>query len=153
MATSYGFPTGTHFYIKSAKTGTVLDVFDGQTNDDANIILWQQKMHDNDNQLWSFEDGFLVNYKSQRGDLKSDSAIVQYAKKQTKTHNQRFGYRDGYIYALADPRLVFDIKGGSDKQGTRLIIYKKKSSDHDNQQWVLEPFEKARFNQPYGQNA
>lgn len=27
-----------------------------------------------------------------------------------RTLNQRFGYRDGYIYMRADPRLVLDIK-------------------------------------------
>ncbi|ORX62783.1 ricin B-like lectin [Hesseltinella vesiculosa] len=157
MASSYGFPQDTYFYIKSVKTGLVLDVFDGQMGDDACIITWPQKMNDNDNQLWSFENGFLTNYKSKRvldirgGDLKSDCAVVQYAKKSTKVHNQRFGFRDGYIYVISEPRLVFDIKGGSDKQGTGLIVYKKKTHGHENQQWELEPFEQPhRFKNPFG---
>ncbi|ORY93194.1 ricin B lectin domain-containing protein [Syncephalastrum racemosum] len=115
---------------------------------DANIIVWEQKgADDNDNQLWSYDDGFLTNKKSgmvldiRGGDLKADKEIVQYDRKLTQTLNQRFGYRDGYIYMRADPRLVLDIKGDDTEKGAKVILYQRKSEDNDNQQWEIEPFE------------
>lgn len=64
----------------------------------------------------------------------------------TRAHNQRFGYRDGYIYCLADPRLVLDIKGGSSKEGTKIILYKRKDGrDNGNQQWALIPAQNGQI--------
>ncbi|KAI9282204.1 ricin B lectin domain-containing protein [Sporodiniella umbellata] len=142
-----GFPQDQYFMIKSRANGHVLDVYMGETTDDSNIIIWQQKPdNDNDNQLWRAEDGFLINKKSnlvmdiRGGDLKSDTFIVQYSRKMTMAHNQRFGFRDGYIYCLADPRLVLDIRGGGSKEGTKIILYKRKETDQMNQQWTLIPY-------------
>ncbi|KAI8096635.1 ricin B lectin domain-containing protein [Halteromyces radiatus] len=150
-----GFPLDTYFYIKNRKNSTVLDVYDGATTEDANIVLWPQKMNDNHNQLWRYEDGFLLNMKSKLaldvrgGDLKAETHIVQYGRKITMAHNQRFGYRDGYLYTLADPRLVFDIKGGSDKDGAKLILNKRRHHSHEDQQWTIEPFDTSSYSNPY----
>ncbi|KAI9476149.1 MAG: ricin B lectin domain-containing protein [Benjaminiella poitrasii] len=142
-----GFPKGRYFYLKSRSSNACIDVYMGETTPDSNIIIWPQKgADDNDNQLWRYDDGFLINKKSdlvmdiRGGDLKSDTLIVQYDRKMTMAHNQRWGYRDGYIYCLADPRLVLDIKGGGSKEGTKIILYKRKDTDNENQQWVIEPF-------------
>ncbi|KAI8372897.1 ricin B lectin domain-containing protein [Radiomyces spectabilis] len=141
-----GFPENTYFYIRSRQNGSCLDVYNGETSADTSIIIWPKKENDNDNQLWRFEDGFLINKKSnlvmdvRGGDLKSDKPVVQYDRKLTQAHNQRWGYRDGFIYVLADPRLVLDIKGGKDKDGTKVILYLRKDTENDNQQWTIEPF-------------
>ncbi|KAI8087754.1 ricin B lectin domain-containing protein [Gilbertella persicaria] len=142
-----GFPEGQYFYIKSRSCGSCVDVYMGETTADSNIIIWPQKHgEDKDNQLWRAEDGFLVNKKSnlvidvRGGDLLSDKPIVQYDRKITMAHNQRWGYRDGYVYVLADPRLVLDIKGGGNKDGTKIILYKRKDTDNQNQQWTIEPY-------------
>ncbi|KAG2230468.1 hypothetical protein INT48_003016 [Thamnidium elegans] len=119
-----GFPQNQYFYIKSRNSDSVMDVYMGETTVDSNVIIWPKKdTDDNDNQLWRSEDGFLINKKSNLG----------------KAHNQRFGYRDGFIYCLADPRLVLDIKGGGSKEGTKVILYKRKETDFENQQWDLIP--------------
>ncbi|KAI8345282.1 ricin B lectin domain-containing protein [Choanephora cucurbitarum] len=119
----------------------------GELTADSNIIIWPQKHGDDkDNQLWRSEDGFLINKKSnlvmdiRGGDLLSDKPIVQYDRKITMAHNQRWGFRDGYVYCLADPRLVLDIRGGGSKDGTKVILYKRKDTDNENQQWVIEPY-------------
>ncbi|ORZ16872.1 hypothetical protein BCR42DRAFT_413365 [Absidia repens] len=117
--------------------------------------MWPQKMTDNYNQLWRWEDGYLINMKSKLvmdirgGDLKADTLIVQYGRKVTMAHNQRFGFRDGYLYTLADPRLVFDVKGESDKDGAKLILSKRKVQSHEYQQWAIEPFNTSDYSNPY----
>ncbi|KAG1446551.1 hypothetical protein G6F46_011587 [Rhizopus delemar] len=127
-----GFPNGQYFFIKSRANGKVLDVYMGETTDDSNIIIWPQKPDDdNDNQLWRAEDGFLINKRSQ--------LVMDIRGGDLKAHNQRFGYRDGYIYCLADPRLVLDIRGGGSKEGTKIILYKRKESDNQNQLWTIIP--------------
>ncbi|KAF7720648.1 hypothetical protein EC973_006737 [Apophysomyces ossiformis] len=141
------FPHHGHFFIESIKNGMVLDVYDGEISDDAKLIVWPRKESDNENQLWSFDNGFLINKKSGKvvdvhgGNLKSDAKIVQFDRKTTTTGNQRWGYRDGFIYIRADPRLVLDIKGESDHEGTQVILYARKDKDNENQQWRLVPAE------------
>ncbi|KAG0170517.1 hypothetical protein DFQ28_001979 [Apophysomyces sp. BC1034] len=143
-----GFPSDCYFYIKSLQNGSVLDVYQGQTSADTAVVIWPQKGNDNDNQLWRYEDGFLVNKKSnlvldiRGGDLKPDRAVIQYDRKMTMAHNQRWGYRDGFVYILADPRLVLDIKasGGSDRDGAKVILYTRKDDDNENQKWTIVPF-------------
>ncbi|ORZ01887.1 ricin B lectin domain-containing protein [Absidia repens] len=172
------FPIDTYFYIKNKKTNTVLDVYDGATTEGAHIIMWPQasgkkkgslpetisyrgvlyrtKMNDNDNQLWRCEDGYLINMKSKLvldvrgGDLKADTLIVQYGRKTTAAQNQRFGFRDGYLYVLADPQLVFDIKGKSNKDGAKLILNQRTNQDNEYQQWMFEPFTAPEYNNTFG---
>ncbi|KAG2187782.1 hypothetical protein INT44_005472 [Umbelopsis vinacea] len=59
-----------NFWIISRKNGTALDVFDGQTKDGANVIIWPQKFNDSDNQLWAYDNGCFVNKKSGLGNTK-----------------------------------------------------------------------------------
>ncbi|SAM02508.1 hypothetical protein [Absidia glauca] len=141
-----GFPESTYFYIKTGTGENVVDVHEGRIEKGAHIIIWKQKVgEDADNQLWSFEDGFLKNKKSSLvldidgGDLKVEKKLQQYDRKATRAHNQRWGYRDGFIYSRADPRIVLDIKGGTEDEGTRVITYKRKAEDNANQQWSIEP--------------
>ncbi|ORZ20456.1 ricin B lectin domain-containing protein [Absidia repens] len=141
-----GFPEGTYFYIKTITGENVMDVHEGKTESGAHIIIWQQKTgEDRDNQLWSFENGFLINKKSSLvldidgGDLKAEKKLQQFDRKATRTHNQRWGFRDNFIYSRADPRIVLDIKGGDEDEGTRVITYKRKTEDNSNQQWTIEP--------------
>ncbi|GAA5796655.1 hypothetical protein HPULCUR_002029 [Helicostylum pulchrum] len=117
-----GFPQNQYFYIKSRNSDSVMDVYMGETTVDSNVIIWPKVIMD-----------------IRGGDLQSDKQIVQYDRKLTMAHNQRFGYRDGFIYCLADPRLVLDIKGGGNKEGTKVILYKRKEADYENQQWDLIP--------------
>ncbi|KAG2176002.1 hypothetical protein INT44_000481 [Umbelopsis vinacea] len=151
------FPEGI-FYIKSGLNGKVLDVRGGSRKPDTRIILWPQKFGtDRDNQLWFAVDSFIVNVGSRlcldiRGSLVPDdlqllaeTRIIQYTRKsRVEAHNQRFGLSpDGYIYCLAHPNLVFDVRGESDRDGATLIIYPRKLSENGgavkHQRWLCEP--------------
>ncbi|KAI8341822.1 ricin B lectin domain-containing protein [Chlamydoabsidia padenii] len=141
-----GFPENTYFYIKTSTGENVVDVHEGSLEKGAHIIIWKQKTGDDcDNQLWIYNDGFLMNKKSSLvldidgGDLKVEKKVKQYDRKSTRAHNQRWGYRDGFIYSRADPRIVLDIKGGNEDEGTRVITYKRKAEENANQQWTIEP--------------
>ncbi|KAI8137771.1 ricin B lectin domain-containing protein [Fennellomyces sp. T-0311] len=156
------FPTNTYFYIKSANGDNVLDVYNGETKADTELIIWPQKYNDNENQLWRYEDGYLINKKSDMvvdvrgGDTKSDTPLIQYTRKMTMASNQRWGYNSGFVHLLSDPRMVLDIRGGGHKKGTKVILYKRKDDDNENQQWTIEPFgepfQAAPVAGPYGSN-
>ncbi|KAI9243756.1 ricin B lectin domain-containing protein [Sporodiniella umbellata] len=139
------FPQG-EFYILSRKHGFALDVYDGQTKDDANIIVWPQKFQDSDNQLWSFVNGRLINKKSGHAlDISSsafrrDKTIVQ-KKVKTSKQSQEWVYDQGYICSKEYPTLVLDIKGDSEKGGAQILLYKKKDEDNLNQQWHFESYQ------------
>ncbi|CAO3646537.1 unnamed protein product [Mucor hiemalis] len=135
------FPTQGAFFIKSQKNGLYLSI-NGEDEAGSRIITGPKT--DDGSQLWSFENGYLISQKTsfvmdiEGGDLKSDKKILQYNRKKTMAHNQRFGIRDGFIYAVADPRLVLDAK---DEEGSHIIISTRKLEENDLQQWYLEPYE------------
>ncbi|CEG73871.1 hypothetical protein RMATCC62417_09165 [Rhizopus microsporus] len=45
----------------------------------------------------------------------------------------------GYIYVLADPHMVLDVKGNSTLDGARVILYHKKFGYDNTQLWDLIP--------------
>ncbi|CAO3620853.1 unnamed protein product [Cunninghamella blakesleeana] len=133
------------------KNVSVIDVDGASKKNDTNILLWTPK-HNNDrnNQLWYYQDGFLINKNSQkvldvRGGLIVENAkIIQYDRKLVvDAHNQRWGYnrKEGYIFVLSDPYFVLDLKGGSTQDGAKLILSHKKYSldSHQTQIWDLIP--------------
>ncbi|KAI8384677.1 ricin B lectin domain-containing protein [Radiomyces spectabilis] len=139
------FPQG-YFYILSRKHGFALDVYDGQTKEDANIIVWPQKFQDSDNQLWKYENGQLINKKSghaldiRSSAFKKDKVIVQ-NKRKPNHHPQEWIFDNGFICSQAYPTMVFDIKGDSEKGGAQVLLYKRKESDNMNQLWYFEPYQ------------
>ncbi|KAI8880714.1 carbohydrate-binding module family 13 protein [Backusella circina FSU 941] len=135
------FPNDSYFILRSQKNGHVLYV-DDSTKAGANVIVGPQDEEVIDSQLWTFDNGYLINKKSslvmdiEGGDLKSDKKILQYDRKKTMAHNQRWGIRDGFIYAVADPRVVLDSKDG--EEGTKILAAYKKLEENDSQLWAYE---------------
>ncbi|KAI8140708.1 ricin B lectin domain-containing protein [Fennellomyces sp. T-0311] len=143
-----GFPEDCYFYIKSLQSGMVFDIDNGSTEPTAALIVYSQKDHDaedNDNQLWRYDDGYIINKKSGHvldisgGDLKADAEVIQYGRKLTMTSNQRFGLRDGYIYARADPRLVLSVRADSNDPGSKVSLTARKTDSNRHQQFEVEP--------------
>ncbi|CAO3617691.1 unnamed protein product [Cunninghamella echinulata] len=138
------FPQG-YFYILSCKHGFALDVQDGSTKEDSNIIVWPQKFEDSDNQLWSYVNGRLINKKSSHAvDIRSsafkkDKVIIQ-NKQKDKNQSQYWNFDQGFICSQEYPSMVFDIKGDSEKGGAQVLLYKRKESDNLNQKWYIEPY-------------
>ncbi|ORY99019.1 ricin B lectin domain-containing protein [Syncephalastrum racemosum] len=149
------FPEG-YFYIQSRLCGKVIDVDGASLKSDAKVLIWTPKHNeDRDNQLWSYQDGYLVNKKSNKvldirgGNLKENMPIIQYDRKLTAdAHNQQFGYsKDGHIYVLVEPHMVLDIRGAAVQDGSRVILYHKKPAidgDNLNQLWDLIPAGQVR---------
>ncbi|KAI7877326.1 uncharacterized protein EV154DRAFT_62178 [Mucor mucedo] len=135
------FPSEGYFYVKSQKNGLFVSV-DGE--DEAGSKLVTGPKGDDDSQLWSYENGYLVSKQTamvmdiEGGDLKSDKRVLQFNRKKTMTHNQRWGIRDGFVYVVADPRLVLDTQ---EDEGSYITVAVKKSEENDLQQWYLEPYE------------
>ncbi|KAI8876976.1 carbohydrate-binding module family 13 protein [Backusella circina FSU 941] len=138
------FPEG-YFYILSRKHGFALDVYDGQTKEDANIIVWPQKFQDSENQLWSYTGNRLENKKSghvldiSSSAFRKDKTIVQKKRKPNK-QAQEWIYDKGFICCKEYPSLVLDIRGDSPKGGAQVLLYKRKETDNMNQQWQFEPY-------------
>ncbi|CEP07761.1 hypothetical protein [Parasitella parasitica] len=108
----------------------------------------QSDDHELDNQLWTFENGYLVSKKTsfgmkiyafmdiEGGDLRSDKKVLQYSRKKTMAHNQRWGIRDGFIYAVADPSLVLEHQENDDE-----VHVSRKTEDGKHQQWNIQLYE------------
>ncbi|CEG68524.1 hypothetical protein RMATCC62417_04772 [Rhizopus microsporus] len=159
------FPSG-WFYIQSkCSHKMVLDVTQDSLKAAAKVIVWPKKTKDNDNQLWMYDHGYIINKNSgmgkrmirkqlsvikykkvldvQGGVIESDKQIIQYRRKMVEdAHNQRWNYRDdGFIYLQANPNLVLDIRGNWTKPGTIVLLYERKYKDNLNQLWDLIPYE------------
>jgi hypothetical protein len=101
------------------------------------------------NQLWRFEDGYLINAKSAKvldiagGQMDPESSIIQYAQKETEeAANQKWGIdEEGYIFCEARPDLVLDIQGREDEDAVPVILYERREGEvASNQRWILEEF-------------
>ncbi|KAI7847314.1 ricin B lectin domain-containing protein [Circinella umbellata] len=142
------FPSG-WFYIQSkCSHQMVLDVALDSIKSTAKIVVWPKKESDNDNQLWMYDHGYLINKNSglvldiQGGVLENDKQVIQYKRKMIEdAQNQRWYYReDGFIYPQVNPNLVLDIRGNWTKPGTVVLLYNRKYSDNENQLWDLVPY-------------
>ncbi|KAI7901144.1 uncharacterized protein BX663DRAFT_515090 [Cokeromyces recurvatus] len=135
------FPKVGYFYIKSQKTGFVISTND---EDEAGTkLVIKSKNSGTDYELWSFESGYLVNKMNlfvmdiQGGDIRSGQNVLQYERKKTMAHNQRWGLRDGFIYVVADPRIVLE---STEEEESYLFVNARKLEDNDFQQWYIEPY-------------
>ncbi|KAI9269245.1 ricin B lectin domain-containing protein [Phascolomyces articulosus] len=142
------FPSG-WFYIQSkCSHKMVLDVTLDSIKSAAKIVVYPKKENDNDNQLWKYDSGYLINKNSglvldvQGGVLENDKQVIQYKRKMIEdAQNQRWYYReDGFIYPQVNPNLVLDIRGNWTKPGTVVLLYNRKYSDNENQLWDLIPY-------------
>jgi hypothetical protein len=142
------FPEG-YFFIRSVFSGKVLDVKDGSTADGAPVILWDRKPADHDNQLWKYDDGFIVNKKSglclevkgagTGGNIKPGSIIAQSERRgQPDNINQLWAYNYDYLQPY-DPKVCLSIKGDNFKPGTEAIVdILDDFPNNPKQQWMMD---------------
>ncbi|CEP08973.1 hypothetical protein [Parasitella parasitica] len=148
MEATKGFPQG-FFFIRCKSQEFAVDVNGGSMTNDANIIIWPQKLVDSINQLWMHEEGFLINKKSglvldiRGGNIERDKVIIQYARKPGLAHNQRWTYQDGFIFPTSAPHLVLDIRNAEFKNGTTVYL-NTKNLHSKTQQWLIQPFENEK---------
>ncbi|KAI8983700.1 hypothetical protein BDB01DRAFT_835329 [Pilobolus umbonatus] len=137
------FPRHNNFFIKSVKTGLVISAYD---NDEGDYLVIQPQVEtDNAHQLWTYMDGYLFNKRYsfvidiKGGDLIPGQDIVQFTRKRTMSQNQRWEHRDGFIYAICDPRIVLDLKSKGEETGAYLCSAIK-SKESETQQWAVQEF-------------
>ncbi|KAI8329510.1 hypothetical protein BC941DRAFT_442620 [Chlamydoabsidia padenii] len=148
------FPLG-YFYIISQLNGLVLDVTQGEHEQDNFIIVTAEKKEkspERDSQLWMHQDGFLTNKSAglvldvgKAGTFKAiftaeERLFLDHMKEADDAHDQRFGYDGNYIYTLSDANVVVDIRKSNKEIGARVIVYKRKEGPEDtlNQRWSIE---------------
>lgn len=142
------FPPG-YFFIRNVESNLVLDIADGSTAPGGRVILWDKKPSDNDNQLWKYDEGFLVNKKSglvlevpgyeNGGNINPGTALVQNKRReQPKSLNQLWAYNYGYLMPY-DPKVVVSAEGDNLTRGAAVAV--DRAVDFPNnirQQWTLE---------------
>ncbi|SOE79922.1 Ricin-type beta-trefoil lectin domain-like [Streptomyces sp. OV198] len=142
------FPPG-YFFIRNYESNLVLDIADGSTAPGGRVILWDRKPSDNDNQLWKYDEGFLVNKKSglvlevpgyeNGGSINPGTVLVQNKRReQPKSLNQLWAYNYGYLMPY-DPKVVVSAEGDNLTRGTAVAV--DRAVDFPNnirQQWTLE---------------
>ncbi|KAJ2958853.1 hypothetical protein NQZ79_g5579 [Umbelopsis isabellina] len=137
------------FYIRSQFNGRVIDVEGGSVDDNAHIIVWDQKSDKAANQLWEYRNGAFVNVNSGKvldikgGEIEPNAHVIQYNEKPAYStqSNQRWEVdHEGYIHSSANPNLVLDIKGAEDRSGAKIILYEQRQGGvASNQRWELVP--------------
>ncbi|KAJ2959264.1 hypothetical protein NQZ79_g5207 [Umbelopsis isabellina] len=119
----------------------VLDVEWDSLKSAARIVVWPRKDKAYNNQLWSYDNGHLINKNSGLGVALNDRQVIQQRRKVIDgSDDQKWFYReDGYLYPQSDPNLVLDIRGNSVKSGAQVLLYNRKYEDNLNQLWDLIP--------------
>ncbi|ORZ06512.1 hypothetical protein BCR42DRAFT_160251 [Absidia repens] len=138
------FPGGC-FFIKSELNDCVLEVEGDDTKEDAKIGLDRIRPNDYARQLWSFCDGFLVNYKDDSLvlDGSADMATtagnrVQLSKKNpdaSTTDYQQWGLNmDGSIYMKAKNSLLLTVQE-NEKMPPLVVLSEQHPNGAKEQRW------------------
>ncbi|MFI9508213.1 RICIN domain-containing protein [Nocardia sp. NPDC052566] len=125
------FPEG-EFFIQNVFSGLVLDVKDGSVEEGAPIILWERKESDNDNQLWRYENGFLINRKSGRcltvkgvsggGQIRPGTFVVQTQRREPPTSiNQLWASNYDYLMPY-DPKVCLSARDDRADKGAEMVV-------------------------------
>ncbi|CAG8606077.1 10138_t:CDS:2 [Paraglomus brasilianum] len=140
--TEDSFPSG-WFYIKSQLNNRVLEPASMSVNNDATIVIKEQRFGlDADSQLWSFDNGFLVNKASGKVlEIKGGhirrlhwTYICQWDRRSSPAPPTQLWYTcNSFINTKTADSYVIEIMDDS------VVVWKQKDSDNLNQQWTFEP--------------
>lgn len=139
----FNFPTAGYFMIKSYLHGFVLDVADGETKDGAFVVLAPIKTTDFASQLWSFQDGRVVNLKGHNlvldatlsDTVKAGERVVISTKTGTATSSDQhfeFGVEGGLIQLKSSNNLVLSVKelNRVTDKNARIDVYLQEEKSH-----------------------
>ncbi|WP_406502815.1 RICIN domain-containing protein [Streptomyces sp. NBC_00212] len=115
------FPEG-YFFIRNVDSGQVLDVKDGSAEPGASVVLWPRKSSGFDNQLWTYDSGFLVNKASglvlevqgyeSGGSITLGTSLVQNTRREPPASlNQLWAYNYRHLMPY-DPKVSLAGQGG-----------------------------------------
>ncbi|KAG0349525.1 ricin B lectin domain-containing protein [Gamsiella multidivaricata] len=131
------FPENVDFYIGLRDTDLVLDASNSSTEPGSEIILWNKREEDNENQKWIYDDKQIRNKKTglvlTAPQLSRNVAVDQ--QHPTGAETQRFEYYDYTISAEANEDLVLGILGAK-SEGARVALVPR-DNDSDLQQWTI----------------
>ncbi|CAG8501603.1 10659_t:CDS:2 [Paraglomus occultum] len=137
-----GFPSG-WFYIKSQLNNHILEPTLMSVNNDATIVIKEQRFGlDADSQLWSFDDGFLVNKASGKVlELKGGyirrlhwTYLCQWDRRSSPAPPAQLWHTsNNFISTKVADNFVIEIMDNS------VVVWKQKDGDNLNQKWTFEP--------------
>jgi hypothetical protein len=129
---SGGFPEG-YFFIRNVASGLTLDVEGGSAQPGASIVLWPRKASSYDNQLWKYEEGFLVNKGSGLsmevpgyeggGNIRPGTPVVQANRRdRPDSLNQLWAYNYQHLMPY-DPKVsLWGQDGDVSTPGTKVVV-------------------------------
>ncbi|KAI7893920.1 uncharacterized protein EV154DRAFT_125918 [Mucor mucedo] len=139
----FNFPAAGYFMIKSYLHGFVLDVADGETKDGAFVVLAPIKTTDFASQLWSYQDGRVVNLKGHNlvldatlsDTVKAGERLVISTKTGTATSSDQhfeFGVEGGLIQLKSNGNLVLSVKelNRVTDKNARIDVYLQEEKSH-----------------------
>lgn len=141
------FPDG-YFFIRNVASGKVLDVKDGLTNPGSSVIIWDRKGINYDNQLWSYDSGFLINKSSglilevpgyeEGGSITPGTGLViNTRREQPKNINQLWAYNYNYIIPY-DPKVSLCGKDSDVNTNGNIIVVDNLIHGEVTQEWILD---------------
>jgi hypothetical protein len=134
---------GTYF-LKNVKTGTVIDLSRGESNEGADVFGYDH--NGGNNQKWQLQPSghgqrmTLRNvqtntYASFPGQSFAQGVLVK-ASNQAQEYTIVAADRGFYIQPVQQPGYVLDLVHGSDKNGTKICVWQ--NNQQDNQKWYFE---------------
>jgi hypothetical protein len=141
------FPQG-YFFIRNVASGKTLDVIGGSKEPGESIVIWDRKNINYDNQLWKYEDGFIVNKNSglvleipgyeSGGNIKTGTGLIQAERRsQPDNLNQLWAYNYQYIMPY-DPKVCLWGKDGDVNTPGNKIIVDNRIHGEVTQEWMFD---------------
>ncbi|WP_433199562.1 RICIN domain-containing protein [Nocardia sp. CA-107356] len=143
------FPEG-FFYIRNVSSGLVVDIKYGSTAEGAKAVVWHRKSGSSANQLWKYDDGFLVNKNSglvlevvgyEGGASIAPGASVAQARRRERPEslNQLWAYNYEMLMPY-DPRVALSARDGNFAAGTEVVVDTPQMHD-PRQEWMFDTAE------------
>ena len=139
----FNFPSAGYFMIKSSLHGYVLDVANGQVKDGAFVVLSPIRSTDFASQLWSFQDGRVVNLKGHNlvldatltDTVTAGERLVISTKTTTSSSSDQhweFGQEGGLIVLKSNRNLVLSVKELERvaERNTSIDVYLQEEKSH-----------------------
>lgn len=147
LAQADSFPDG-DFFIRSVVSGLVVEIKDGSTAEGAPAVVRTGQSSNNDNQLWKYDQGFLVNKKSGLvlevvgyqggGNIEPGTPVAQASRRERPANlNQLWAYNRGRLVPY-DPKVTLSVRDDNFADGNEVVVDGVRAED-PGQEWHIEP--------------
>ncbi|WP_194826266.1 RICIN domain-containing protein [Nocardia sp. XZ_19_231] len=135
------------FYIRNVASNLVVDIEGGSADAGAPAVVWDRKSTGDAHQLWTYDEGFLVNKNSglvlevvgyeSGSNIAAGTPVAQALRRESpESLNQLWAYNYQMLMSY-DPKVTLTAREGNFTAGTAVVVDRTERDD-PRQQWMFD---------------